>query len=174
MKTFDPVEFFEAENKLYAIARLCDAIGLRPGMDTEVSLHYYSGELFPLFYVTLSVNARTASLDAIRRVKRLVVLEVPSYAADGAYKEPPLHGELQVGPDDLGNRLTLAFSLHGSYVCEQVGTQEKEPSENDLKRANELAEMDEAAVMAAHRAKIAELRATREVPRYRCEPSVRS
>jgi len=144
-------------NPLRAVVNLCQSLGLKPCLDTEVRLHKYG--------VEFQIDLKLLPPQARRRLKRLVDLKVPTWALQ--YKEPALHGSWQgeVVP------ATVTFICNGAFVCEQVGTRLEVPPEHTLKEASKLQAMTAEEALAHVRKLASEKMQPREVPNYICKPS---
>jgi len=169
-KEMDHTAFFDS-NKLRWVADLCDSYGLRVGEDTEVLLYNYGLHPHITYVVNLTIHSHRAQPAAIRKIKRDFTLEVPSYALDGTFEEPPLMGDLSISSPRPGVRAVITVIVNGAYICKQVGTQEREPSEFDLLEAAKRDAMTDEQVLAKHREEIEKMRTPKTVPSYRCEPN---
>ena len=86
-----------------------------------------------------------------------------------------MHGLLETRTETDGGkvlRVEVRFTVNGAYVCKQVGEQEVQPSEWEQRQAEELAELTPEQIIEAHNKKIAELRAVKVKPSYRCDSAV--
>lgn len=167
--------------RMTALAKLCALAGVSPGVDTEIRVSRPSrwGGNRDEHRINFDVNIKQLSPSARWRLKKFVKLEVPSYALGGTYKEPPLMGLLTlfadpqaVSDDYLRDIITLDFTVNGSYICEKVGTQEKEPSEWQQKRAKELAAMSDEDILSKHRADVLEMLTPKIVDSFECRSAV--
>lgn len=161
-----------AQHKM--ILAMVSRMGLTIGKDTEIRIgikRSYDWRDGWSQDVELVIDHKKLSEASRHKLKRSVELAVPSYALGGTYQSPPLCGHLSYQFE--GDELEVDITVSGAYTCKKVeGKKVVTPApQYKLDEATKMEGMTDEEILAAHKAKIDEMRAPSERDAYECAPS---